>query len=135
MKHQYYALRCFLLDFWDHSLGECAPSASPAANEALWRAADTNHTSVMRGKRPMTDVPKCIHLLDGQWTAAAAAAAAAAVLPATAGVRLAKPNACLLQQRMLNALTSAVVMHLCHGNLQRVLHDASLLPPAVVQRT
>ncbi|WIA20349.1 hypothetical protein OEZ85_006180 [Tetradesmus obliquus] len=65
MKHSYYALRCFLLDAWDHKQGECAPSASPAANAALWRAADTNHTSVLRGKRPMTDVPKCIHLLEG----------------------------------------------------------------------
>jgi hypothetical protein len=65
MKHQYYALRCFLLDLWDHDLGECAPSSSPAANAALWRAADTNHTSVLRNKRPMTDVSKCIHLLEG----------------------------------------------------------------------
>eukprot|EP00882_Tetradesmus_deserticola_P027062 GHRQ01029908.1.p1 GENE.GHRQ01029908.1~~GHRQ01029908.1.p1 ORF type:complete len:223 (+),score=15.15 GHRQ01029908.1:390-1058(+) len=48
MRHQYYALRCFLLDLWDHALGECAPSTSPAVNEALWKAADTNLTSLLR---------------------------------------------------------------------------------------
>ncbi|KAF6255121.1 hypothetical protein COO60DRAFT_1462371 [Scenedesmus sp. NREL 46B-D3] len=64
MKHQYYALRCFLLDLWDHSLGECAVSGSAGVEQALWTAADTNHTSVLRNRPPMTDVPKCIHLLD-----------------------------------------------------------------------
>eukprot|EP00882_Tetradesmus_deserticola_P018488 GHRQ01019857.1.p1 GENE.GHRQ01019857.1~~GHRQ01019857.1.p1 ORF type:complete len:206 (+),score=44.11 GHRQ01019857.1:390-1007(+) len=65
MRHQYYALRCFLLDLWDHALGECAPSTSPAVNKALWKAADTNHTSLLRQLRPRTDVAKCFHLIKG----------------------------------------------------------------------
>jgi hypothetical protein len=65
MKHLYYGLRCFMLDLWDHSLGECAPSSSSAATRALWEAADTNHTSVLYKRRPSTELPRCIHLLEG----------------------------------------------------------------------
>jgi hypothetical protein len=41
MKNYYYAIRCFLLDFWQHSLGECAPSASPNLHRGIYQAADS----------------------------------------------------------------------------------------------
>jgi hypothetical protein len=62
MKNYYYALRCFLLDFWQHSLGECAPSSNPALHKAIYQAADTNITSLL-GSNVITDVPRCLHLV------------------------------------------------------------------------
>jgi hypothetical protein len=64
MKNYYYAIRCFLLDFWQHSLGECAPSANPSLHRAIYQAADTNITSLL-GSNVITDVPRCLHLVGG----------------------------------------------------------------------
>jgi hypothetical protein len=64
MRNIYFALRCFMLDFWDHSLGECAVSSSRRLQKVIYQAADTNVTSAM-GSRVITDVPHCVHLLDG----------------------------------------------------------------------
>jgi hypothetical protein len=64
MRYIYYALRCFMLDFWDHSKGECAASPNTALLKQIFQAADTNHTSVM-GHHAMTDMPGCVHLLAG----------------------------------------------------------------------
>ena len=64
MRNTYFALRCFMLDFWDHAKGECAPNPRTAVQRAIYRAADTNISSSM-GSRAVTDVPKCLYLLDG----------------------------------------------------------------------
>jgi hypothetical protein len=53
-----------MLDFWDHKAGECAPNPKTSVQRAIYRAADTNLTSSM-GSRAVTDVPKCLYLLDG----------------------------------------------------------------------
>eukprot|EP00879_Flechtneria_rotunda_P032983 GHRR01036490.1.p1 GENE.GHRR01036490.1~~GHRR01036490.1.p1 ORF type:complete len:270 (+),score=41.93 GHRR01036490.1:450-1259(+) len=39
MKSFYFAIRCFLMDFWDHNLGECAASNSPLLQLQLHTAA------------------------------------------------------------------------------------------------
>jgi hypothetical protein len=64
MRSSYFALRCLMLDFWDHSLGECSVSSSRHLQKAIYQAADTNVTSAM-GSRVTTDVLHCVHLLDG----------------------------------------------------------------------
>jgi hypothetical protein len=64
MRYMYYALRCFMLDFWDHSKGECAATPDKALLKELFQAADTNHTSVM-GHQAITDMPGCVYLLAG----------------------------------------------------------------------
>jgi hypothetical protein len=64
MRYIYQALRCFMLDFWDHSLGECAATPNRVLLKELFQAADTNHTSVM-GHHAMTDMPGCVYLLAG----------------------------------------------------------------------
>lgn len=64
MKNYYLALRCFLLDFWDHAKGECAPTPDPALHRAIYQAADTNISSVL-GSNVITDVPRCLHLVGG----------------------------------------------------------------------
>jgi hypothetical protein len=64
MRNNYFALRCFMLDIWDHSLGECAVSPSTRLQKAVYQAADTNITSAL-GSRVITDVPHCVYLVDG----------------------------------------------------------------------
>jgi hypothetical protein len=64
MRFIYQALRCFMLDFWDHSLGECAATPNQGLLKELFQAADTNLTSVM-GHHALTDMPGCVHLLAG----------------------------------------------------------------------
>jgi hypothetical protein len=64
MRNIYYALRCFMTDFWDHSLGECAATPNTTLLKEIFQAADTNHTSVM-GHHALTDMPGCVHLLAG----------------------------------------------------------------------
>jgi hypothetical protein len=64
MRNYYYALRCFMLDFWDHKKGECSPNPKTSVQRAIYRAADTNISSSM-GSRAVTDVPKCLYLVDG----------------------------------------------------------------------
>ncbi|WIA34853.1 hypothetical protein OEZ86_013151 [Tetradesmus obliquus] len=64
MRNIYYALRCFMTDFWDHSVGECAASPNTALLKEIFQAADTNQTSVM-GHHAITDMPGCVHLLAG----------------------------------------------------------------------
>jgi hypothetical protein len=65
MKNFYFALRCFMLDFWDHSLGECQIISSSSDTErSIYHAADTNISSSM-GLRVVTDLPRCIVLLAG----------------------------------------------------------------------
>lgn len=64
MRNYYYALRCFMLDFWDHSKGECAPSSNERILKSIYKSADTNITSSM-GSRAITDVPRCVHLIGG----------------------------------------------------------------------
>jgi hypothetical protein len=64
MRNHYYALRCFMLDFWDHSLGECAPSTNQRTLKAIYKSADTNISSSM-GSRVITDLPRCVHLVGG----------------------------------------------------------------------
>jgi hypothetical protein len=64
MKNYYFAIRCFMLDFWDHSLGECQVSNSIDTERAIYHAADTN-ISNPQGARVITDLPRCIWLLAG----------------------------------------------------------------------
>jgi hypothetical protein len=64
MRNYYYALRCFMLDFWDHQKSECAPNPKLSVQRSIYRAADTNISSSM-GSRAVTDVPKCLYLVDG----------------------------------------------------------------------
>jgi hypothetical protein len=53
-----------MLDFWDHSLGECAPSTVESTLKSIYKSADTNISSSM-GSRVVTDVPRCVHLMGG----------------------------------------------------------------------
>jgi hypothetical protein len=64
MQNYYFALRCFMLDFWDHSLGECQVSQYTNIERAIYHAADTNISSPL-GSRVITDVPRCLWLKAG----------------------------------------------------------------------
>ncbi|KAF6261330.1 hypothetical protein COO60DRAFT_794147 [Scenedesmus sp. NREL 46B-D3] len=64
MQNFYYALRCLVLDFWDHSLGECQVSKDAHIARAIYQAADTN-TSSPAGSRVITNVPRCLWLNAG----------------------------------------------------------------------
>jgi hypothetical protein len=62
MKNTYTAIRCVMLDFWDHSQGECAASSDAAQQLEL-------HKAELFAPRKLTlmDItePRCIHLLGG----------------------------------------------------------------------
>ena len=62
MKSTYTAIRCVMLDFWDHSQGECAVSSDAAQQLEL-------HKAELFAPRKLTlaDItePRCIHLLGG----------------------------------------------------------------------
>ncbi|KAF6252821.1 hypothetical protein COO60DRAFT_497188 [Scenedesmus sp. NREL 46B-D3] len=64
MQNFYYAMRCFMLDFWNHSLGECQASKDTRIERAIYHAADTNISSPL-GSRVITDVPRCLWLKAG----------------------------------------------------------------------
>jgi hypothetical protein len=62
MKSTYTAIRCIMLDFWDHSQGECAASSNTEQQLALHKAelfAPRNLSLI-----DMTE-PRCIHVLGG----------------------------------------------------------------------
>lgn len=62
MKSTYTAIRCIMLDFWDHSQGECAASSDAQQQLQLHKAelfAPRNLSLI-----DMTE-PRCIHLLGG----------------------------------------------------------------------
>jgi hypothetical protein len=62
MKSTYTAIRCIMLDFWDHSQGECAASSDTAQQLEL-------HTAELFAPRKLSLIditePRCIHLLGG----------------------------------------------------------------------
>lgn len=62
MKSTYTAIRCIMLDFWDHSQGECAASSDAAQQLEL-------HKAELFAPRNLTllDItePRCLHLLGG----------------------------------------------------------------------
>ncbi|WIA12321.1 hypothetical protein OEZ85_012376 [Tetradesmus obliquus] len=64
MQNYYYALRCFMIDFWDHSLGECQVSSDSSIEQQIYHAADTNISSPL-GSRVITDLPRCLWLAAG----------------------------------------------------------------------
>jgi hypothetical protein len=64
MQNYYYTLRCFMIDFWDHSLGECQVSMDNNIERAIYQAAETNISSSL-GSRVITDLPRCLRLTVG----------------------------------------------------------------------
>lgn len=62
MKSTYTAIRCTMLDFWDHSQGECAASSDSAQQLEL-------HRAELFGPRNLSlseiTEPRCIHLIGG----------------------------------------------------------------------
>jgi len=62
MKSTYTAIRCIMLDFWDHSQGECAASSDPAQQLEL-------HKAELYAPRNLSlaeiTEPRCIHLIGG----------------------------------------------------------------------
>uniref|UniRef100_A0A383WB69 Uncharacterized protein n=1 Tax=Tetradesmus obliquus TaxID=3088 RepID=A0A383WB69_TETOB len=53
-KVLYYSLRCFMMDFWDHSQGECAASSDAALQKQLELSSAQGH--------PYNNPPRCLHL-------------------------------------------------------------------------
>lgn len=62
MKNTYTGIRCVMLDFWDHSQGECAASSDATQQLEL-------HKAELFAPRKLTLIdmtePRCIHLLGG----------------------------------------------------------------------
>eukprot|EP00775_Hariotina_reticulata_P005989 gene5989-6227_t len=58
VKGLLYSLRCFMMDFWDHSLGECASSNSSAMQKQLELVSMQGH--------PYNTPPRCLHMKGSQ---------------------------------------------------------------------
>ncbi|WIA16302.1 hypothetical protein OEZ85_013003 [Tetradesmus obliquus] len=56
-KNTFTALRCFMLDFWDHSQGECQASSIALLQQQLEKAALRGHI--------YNTPPRCLHLIGG----------------------------------------------------------------------
>lgn len=62
MKNTYTAIRCIMLDFWDHSKGECAASPDPSMQLELHKA-----ELYAPRKLSLSEItePRCIHIIGG----------------------------------------------------------------------
>jgi hypothetical protein len=56
-KNTFSALRCFMLDFWDHNQGECQASSIQLLQQQLEKAALRGHI--------YNTPPRCLHLIGG----------------------------------------------------------------------
>lgn len=62
MKSTYTAIRCIMMDFWDHAQGECAATSDPELQLQLHKA-----ELYAPRKLPLSQItePRCIHLIGG----------------------------------------------------------------------